>query len=355
MKIGVNLTHLTSLNSGAKTYFSNLFEALLKIDIENRYYFFLPDNFNLNEFNFLKKKNTSIIFTKLPQQINPGKLSFFRFIKIYFYFKKYFKNNKFDIFIHTSLPLIKNPHGKTISNIFDIRYLYKDYEFNFFKRIIYRILLNYCLKFSDYVFTISNFIRKEILKNFQIENKKLKVFYCSLKKQKKVKKTKNNYLLSVGHFEKRKNYFNLVKSFNILKKKYKYSGKLIIVSNNFTRNNNVIRYLKNHKIDQFVIIKKNISNNRLKYYYANTDLFIFPSLYEGFGLPILEALMQDTKILTSNISIFKEILGSKFIYFNPLSSKDISKKIYLCINKKKQLFNNKNNQSILNKFSSFHC
>ena len=77
MKIGVNLTHLTSLNSGAKTYFSNLFEALLKIDIENRYYFFLPDNFNLNEFNFLKKKKNFYNFYKITSTNKSWKTLFF--------------------------------------------------------------------------------------------------------------------------------------------------------------------------------------------------------------------------------------------------------------------------------------
>lgn len=352
MKIGVNLTHLTSLNSGAKTYFINLFQSLLRIDIRNKYYFFLPKNIDFKELNFLKRKNTYLIYTKLPQQLNPGKLSIFRFIKIYLYFRKYFKQKKIDIFIHTSLPLISNPHGKTISNIFDIRYLDRDYETNFFKRLIYEFILKYCLKNSDYLFTISKFIKKEISNKFIIRNKKIKVFYCSIKKQKKIKKSNKNFILTVGHLEKRKNFLNLVKSFNILKKKYAYPGKLIIVSSNFTKDNTITRYLKNNHIEKFVLIKKNTTNAKLKYYYANTDLFIFPSIYEGFGLPILEALMQNSKILTSNISVFKEILGSKFTYFNPLSPKDISKKIYLCINKKKFLFNKKNNQLILNKFSS---
>ena len=171
MKIGVNLTHLTSFNSGAKTYFINLFQELLKIDLKNKYYFFLPEKLDLKEFNFLKKKNTKLVFTKLPQQLNPGRLSFLRFIKIYFYFKNYFKENKIDIFVHTSLPLIKNPQGKTIANIFDIRYLYSDYEASFFKRLIYKFILKYCLNYSDYVITISNFVKKEIIINSVLKKK----------------------------------------------------------------------------------------------------------------------------------------------------------------------------------------
>ena len=352
MKIGVNLTHLNNLSSGSKTYFINLFKNLLQNDYENKYYFFFPEKLNLNEFSFLKKKNCKVIYTKLPQQLNPGRLSFLRFLKIYFFFKKYLKKKQIDIFIHTSLPLILNPHGKTISNIFDIRYLYKEYETNLFKRIVYMFILKYCLDNSDYTITISNFIKEEIKNKFDISHDKLKVFYCSIYSQKKLKKKNKNFILSVGHYESRKNYLNLVKSFFILKEKFKYSGKLIIVSNNFTKNNSVTNYIQKKRIERSVIIKKKTTNEKLRKLYAEADLFVFPSTYEGFGLPILEALMQNCKVLTSNIRVFREILGSKFIYFKPYSPQDISKKIYTCINKNNSLFNNKNNQAILDKFSS---
>lgn len=353
MKIGVNLTHLTISSSGAKTHFINLFENILNADLKNNYYFFLPKEMKLRELSFLKRNNTFLVLTNLPQQSAPGSLSFLRFFKMYIFFNKYFKNNKLDIFIHTSLPLIKNPHGKTLSNIFDIRYLHKDYEKNLFKRLIYKLILRYCLAYSDYIITISNFIKKEISKNFKTQNKKLKVLYCSIKNQKRIKENRKNFILSVGHYEERKNYFNLVKSFNILRTKYGYSGSLMIVSKNFTKKNIITEYIKKNKIGKFVHIKRDISNYQLRKYYASAELFVFPSIYEGFGLPILEALMQNCKILTSNINVFKEILGSRFVYFDPFSPTDISKKMFMSIENKTLLFNNnRQNKKILNRFNS---
>ena len=293
-----------------------------------------------------------IIFKNLPQQRNPGRLSFLRFVRNYFFFKNFFKKKKIDIFIHTSLPLIRNPRGKTITNIFDIRYMKKDYENSFCKRLIYKIIVKYCLHYSNYIITISNFIKNEIINTFNVSKSKLKVIYCSINLQKKSKKiSNNNFILSVGHFEKRKNYFNLVRSFYHLRKKFNYLGKLVIISNNFTSNNLVIDFIKKKKLENFVIIKKQTTNDQLKKYYANADLFVFPSTYEGFGLPILEALVQNCKVLTSNIKVFREILGPSYIYFNPFSFQDMSKKMYLCISKRNK-FNNINNRKIFKKFSS---
>ena len=87
--------------------------------------------------------------------------------------------------------------------------------------------------------------------------------------------------------------------------------------------------------------------------YKLCDILLFSSLYEGFGLPILEALMQNCKILTSNINVFKEILGSRFAYFDPFSPNDISKKMFMIIKNKTLFFNNnKSNKKILNRFNS---
>ena len=94
LKIGVNLTHLTSNSSGAKTYFVNLFSEILKKDLDNKYFFFLPNKLKKNEINFLFKKNSVVIFTNIQQQLTPGRLSFFRFCKIFFFLRIILKITK---------------------------------------------------------------------------------------------------------------------------------------------------------------------------------------------------------------------------------------------------------------------
>jgi glycosyltransferase involved in cell wall biosynthesis len=352
LKIGVNLTHLTSGSSGAKTCFINLFSEILKNDLDNKYFFFLPKKLKNNEISFLYKKNSFVVFTNIPQQLTPGRLSFLRFCKILLFFKKYFKNNKINIFIHTSLPLIKNPHGITISNIFDIRYLNKSFENNFFKRLIYNFILTICLKNSEYILTISNFIKKEIINKFNINKNKIKIFYCTIKKQKKFLIERKDFILTVGHFEERKNFFNLLKSFYILKKKYNYPGNLKIVSNSFPKNNKIMNYIKEKNMQNFIQIEKNISNIQLQKYYASAQLFVFPSIYEGFGLPILEALEQNCRVLTSKIDVFREILGNNYQYFNPYSPEDMAQKIFTMLKTKNIKYQKKFNKIILNRFNS---
>ena len=75
-------------------------------------------------------------------------------------------------------------------------------------------------------------------------------------------------------------------------------------------------------------------------------------MYEGFGLPILEALEQNCKVITSNINVFREILGNNYQYFNPYSPENMAKKIFTMLKIKKTKSQKKFNKIILNKFDS---
>ena len=77
----------------------------------------------------------------------------------------------------------------------------------------------------------------------------------------------------------------------------------------------------------------------LKGFYKNARLFVYPSLYEGFGIPIIEAMSCGAPVCVSNIDVFKEVCGNNAVYFNPKSTADIKDKIILSINKPKQVFN----------------
>ena len=180
MKIGVNLTHLTNDESGAKSYFISLFTQLLKIDNKNKYVFFLSKSLNLDQLRFIKKINTKLVYLNINQKNISGRITLFRYLSTFFFFKKYFSKNEIDIFIHTSLPIIRNPKFKTIVNLFDIRASNSLIENNIFKRFLFFLLLKYCFYFSDYVVTISKSMKNEISRLNNNFNKKLKFFYCSI-------------------------------------------------------------------------------------------------------------------------------------------------------------------------------
>jgi glycosyltransferase involved in cell wall biosynthesis len=127
-----------------------------------------------------------------------------------------------------------------------------------------------------------------------------------------------DYILSVSSHHPRKNFERLVKAFNLIKQD---NLKLCIIGNpnrNFTS--------KKVKGNENIILE-NISDNELVSYYKFAKLLVFPSLYEGFGLPIIEAMSLDTKVCVSDIPVFREICGSSASYFDPYDVYDIKNKI----------------------------
>ena len=90
-----------------------------------------------------------------------------------------------------------------------------------------------------------------------------------------------------------------------------------------------------NKLNYRVLLLSNVSNEEIKSLYAMSKLFVFPSVYEGFGIPILEAMAYNKKIVLSNIEPFREIINyDKRFYFDPENIKDISKKIKMNLNNK---------------------
>ena len=140
------------------------------------------------------------------------------------------------------------------------------------------------------------------------------------------------FIFTVGHFELRKNYLNLILS---IKKLKNLNIKLIIAGN--ANSKKEIIYKKNlqniifeNKLNYRVKLLSNLSDDEIKILYKNCSLFIFPSTYEGFGIPVLEAMSFNKKIILSNIDPFKEIIKfNKKIFFDPSNPSDIARKIKL--------------------------
>ena len=202
----------------------------------------------------------------------------------------------------------------------------------------------YCkvfLKKVDNFIVVSNFTSNQLsnILGFQnitvVENGINRIDFQKINKLKIKNFQKENlinykFVFTVGHFENRKNYINLIRSISMLKDK---NVKLIIAGNANTKEE--IKYkikLQNliyeNKLNYRVILFNNLNDDEIKWFYKNCELFIFPSTYEGFGIPILEAMVFEKKIILSNISPFKEIIRyDKSIFFDPNNPKDIAQKI----------------------------
>ncbi|WP_440144519.1 glycosyltransferase family 4 protein [Aeromonas veronii] len=188
--------------------------------------------------------------------------------------------------------------------------------------IIFKLLVSLNLIFSRKVLTISNFSKDRILSNFDfIQSGKIEVFYNGVNRglfsienkysgsiTDKLNISKNGYYLSVGNLKPHKNFSGLCKYWIDNQIDYK----LVIVGTS-----DGLRTTESLAGGDSVIFTGAVKDSELKELYENARAFIYPSLYEGFGLPLLEAMQFKLPIIASDIPVFREIAGDSISYFNP--------------------------------------
>lgn len=141
------------------------------------------------------------------------------------------------------------------------------------------------------------------------------------------------YLLFVGVWMNHKNIFRLLEAFKEVTENG-FIGKLAITGKGRFHDVNVPEIIAKFGLGKRVILPGNVSDQGLGILYRGAEMFVFPSLYEGFGLPPLEAMACGTPVVASNVSSIPEILGMAAEYFDPLDSHDISKTITRVLNSK---------------------
>lgn len=340
----VNCLHCSNVYSGAGSRLFNLYKYLSKKK-KYKIFFLIKKDFKP------KLKNHKIKFIKINLKSNNFFLRYFYSIKVIRNLKK--KIN-FDFYDHSFLPFINydNKHTCSFYTIHDLRYMKKIINKNFFIFFLFKFLINKAFLQASKVITVSNFMKFEIQRKLNF--KKVLVIpnfidsdFISTKFFRK--KKKDNFIFALGHFEGRKNIKFLLRAFSKLVKNKIYDGNLILASSTFSEKLRIQKIIKNLNIEKRVKLMMNLSKNKVIDLYDNTDCFIFPSIYEGFGIPVLEALSRNCRILLSDIPPFREITSSKFVYFNPNNEDDFINKFIktMKINKHKNLKKIKKKYSLL--------
>ena len=139
--------------------------------------------------------------------------------------------------------------------------------------------------------------------------------------------------MTVGHLEKRKNFINLIKSISILKKN-KRDILLVIVGQESDETKNIKSLIKKLNLSSNVKIFSHLNNLEVRCLYSSASLFVFPSKYEGFGIPILEAMSSNLPMVLSNLELFREITENKYYYFDQFDPLSIANNIRYVIQNK---------------------
>jgi glycosyltransferase involved in cell wall biosynthesis len=329
MKIGLNATCFNNRPSGAKQRFIGIYSKLFPRMKNDSFIVYEPVDCSISDW-FDHYDNVTYVKTPLHSERRYQK-----YIRGLFYWPKIYKAEQFDIFETFNLPLIRGRAESALLTIHDIRGVHLQDSWT--KRVFHNMILSSSLKRADHIVTVSNYMKNEILNHFP--NTKVSVIYNGIdesefydatesEKELVISKFKlpHEFILTVGHFEPRKNYHTLLQALKILHSKGDLVD-LLIVGNDSGKLNSVLKMSESLGIANHVKVLSGITNQELRVIYRLAKLFVFPSSYEGFGIPILEAMASECPLILSDIPVFREIAGDQCGYFNYSDPSSIADKV----------------------------
>lgn len=311
MKIGFDAKRAFHNLTGLGNYSRSVINSISDTQPESQLYLFTP-SIKRNIFN---PNNQNI------QTIEPRKFINKNYWRLKGVNRK-LENLNINIFHGLSNEIPFGINKKSVVTIHDLLFLKYPKYYNFFDRKIYTFKSKYACEKSSQIIATSNQTKQDIVNYFNVDEKKIKVIYQSchsdfIKCEENARliyefkdELRDPYILYVGSIEERKNLLFLLQALTHMKdiklicvgKKTKYYSKV----QEFIFKNNLINRVS------FLNIK---DNRKLSLIYQKSRGLIFPSIDEGFGIPIIEAMYSKVPVITSNRSIFKEIAGTNSYFF----------------------------------------
>jgi len=317
-----------------KVFYDHLIFSMQKYGGVSKYFAKLLENISRNEWivPLLFSDNEYLKEVDLPQKTLPGNFKgkerfSVELGKIYTIISA--KTNHFDIYHQTHfddflLPFIKKK--KMITTFHDTNFSKFPPKGFFWKNIEQKQRI--ALTRADKIIAISHNTKADLINTFSVDAEKIEVIYHGI--DEKLPLTENRiadypYILYVGTRGTVKNWHNFISAFSILEKQQK-ELRVICTWHPFTPTE--MDFLKSLNLHNKVT---NLPANELTMaqLYRDAEMFVFPSNYEGFGMPILEAMLYDCPVVLSNTSCFPEIAQNAGLYFDPQKIDDMAEKMLL--------------------------
>ena len=231
-------------------------------------------------------------------------------------------------------PLFIPKSKKLIVTIHDLAYLQFPDNFSFLFKRYYHLFVPFTIKQATTIITVSHFSKEQIIRYFPDAKDKIEVISLGCSEIfKQVKTTKKPQALFVGTLSERKNLFALLQIFDQITQ---YS--LVVVGNmnaNFRLSQESLSTLEKARRSDNIHFVQTASNGELAQLYNESTLLILPSFYEGFGMPLLEAMSCGTPVLCSNVASLPEVGADAAMYCDPYDMQDMQDKILTIFKDKK--------------------
>jgi glycosyltransferase involved in cell wall biosynthesis len=337
MKIGIDIRNIGKKRTGDEVVFFNLVKSLALIDVANEYKLFTDiaeedkQKDIKNSLGISDKSNFEII--SIPTN---------RFKWNFWSLGEYLRRNPVDAYLTQYItPWFVPKKVKILTIIHDI-------SFNFYPQFIkktdllfLKTLLSHSLRRADGIIGVSKFTHDEIIrfydiapeKTFWIHNAVSDDFLAqnaSLEKISAVREKYNlseKYILYLGTLQPRKNLPNLIEAFALLKLAHPEIRLVLAGGKSHNYDKRIDNFVKNNHLDQDVLFPGFIDEQDKAAVMAGSLVFCFPSLYEGFGIPILEAMSLGVPVAISKIPAHEEIASGAASFFDPENPGDIYAKL----------------------------
>jgi glycosyltransferase involved in cell wall biosynthesis len=329
MIIGFDAKRLFKNFTGLGNYSRTLVQGLKEFYPENKYHLFTPSVSVNNETQYFINDNKFNIVTP-----HNGIKALWRSAGC----TKEINDLNIDIYhgLSHELPIgIKKTSAKSIVTIHDLIYKTFPDDFKFIDIMIYDFKFKYACRNADKIIAISKSTKNDIIKYYKIPEEKIEVVYQSCHSNFKRSLSKeeidsvikkhdlpDEYILYVGSIIQRKNLLNIIKALNLLKGKINIP--LVVVGKGNSYLTEVKKYINKAGLKDRIIFTSGIEFTDLPAVYQKALMFIYPSKYEGFGIPLIEALWSKTPVITSNSSSLPEAAGPGAFYCNPDNESSIS-------------------------------
>lgn len=319
MNIGFDGKRAANNLTGLGNYSRSLIAHLAKYFPQNQYFVYSPKVKNIPQINaFINIKG---IHLKLPEK----KGLLWRSLGI----KTQLLKDRIDLYhgLSHEIPIGIHKTGiPSIVTIHDLIFIKFPKNFGVIDRFIYNLKTRYACKHADRIIAISEQTKRDIVELFKIAPEKIEVVYQSCddsfklpvtEETKAVVRTKynlpNQYILNVGTIETRKNLLNLIKALKNVNETYK----LVVIGKKTDYYKQVEKEILEQELSHRVLFLQNVPFTDLPVIYQMAAVFAYPSVYEGFGIPIIEALYTRVPVVAAIGSCLEEAGGPNSLYVHP--------------------------------------
>jgi len=331
MRIGIDVHSVGSGNAGNETYYRQLVKALFRIDKENQYLLYATragaaalQSFSSRQFEICQLTHVSP-YTRIPFAM-PAQAG----------------RDDLDVF-HAQFIVPPFLHARTVTTIPDIAYEYFPEFFPMYQRAWSKALIRWSARRADHIITVSEYSKRAIASTYQIPEDRITVTheaageeFAPLNKDRareEIARTygiEDNFILYLGRLQARKNLAALVEGYTRARRAG-ITHKLVLAGKQDSLFAPVVARIRELGLQGQVLLPGYVPAEDVPNFYNAADVFVYPSIYEGFGLPVLEAMACGTPVITSRGGALEEVAGAAALLVDPPDELAIAKALEIVL------------------------